>query len=166
MGLVSGITYYAGPALPHGVEPARGLMLDDNGALCQTFRIALLESQLEFRMEIRLPKLRPLTCHWGRCGQTVGVVAWYHDKVVEAVTVFLSGIDKKDEAATTEALLASRPFPIPLHRWHDVLKRSIRSTLPSYSHRPASRRRHTDCRPGAGEQLLQHPRSDGVVSTS
>jgi hypothetical protein len=123
MGLVSGITYYFGPALANGVEPARGLMLDDNGALCQTFRKALLESQIEFRMEIALPKSRPLTCHWGRCGQTAGIVAWHHDKNVEGLTVFLSGIDRQEEATAAEALLASRPFPIPLYRWHEVLRR-------------------------------------------
>lgn len=129
MGLVSGITYYFGPPLPKGMEPARALMLDDNGALCQTFRKALLESQLEFRMDITLPDSRPLTCHWGRCGQTAGVVAWYRDQVVEAVTVYLSGIDRQEEAAAAEALLASRPFPIPLYRWHEVLTRE----QPSYA---------------------------------
>ncbi len=122
MGMVKGITYYFGPPLRKGVEPARGLMLDDDGALCRTFRKALLESQREFRMDITLPKLRPLICHWGRCGETAGVVAWHHDKAVEAVTVFLSGVDRKEEAAATEALLASRPFPIPLYRWHEVLE--------------------------------------------
>ena len=127
--MVKGITYYFGPQLRKGVEPARGLMLEDNGALCRTFRKALLESQLEFRMDIALPKLRPLTCHWGRCGQTAGVAAWHHDKSVEAVTVFLSGIDRKEEAAAAEALLASRPFPIPLYRWHEVL----RAEHPSYA---------------------------------
>jgi hypothetical protein len=122
MGLVSGMSYYSGPALPKGVEPARGLMLDDDGSLCRMFRKALLESQLEFRMEIVLPNLRPLTCHWGRCGQTAGVVAWHHGNAVEAVSVFLSGIDRKEEAAAAEALLASRPFPIPVYQWHEVLR--------------------------------------------
>jgi hypothetical protein len=122
MGMVKGITFYSGPPLRHGVEPARGLMLDDDGALCRTFRKALLESQLEFRMDITLPDARPLTCHWGRCGQTAGVVAWYRNQVVEAVTVYLSGIDREEEAAAAEGLLASRPFPIPLYRWHEVLK--------------------------------------------
>ena len=97
-------------------------MLDDNGALCRTFRKAILESQLTFSVDIGLPNTRPLTCHWGRCGQTAGVVAWYHDKTVEAVTVYFSGVDRKEEAAAAEAMLASHPFPIPLYRWHEVLK--------------------------------------------
>lgn len=123
MGVVKGITYYVGPSLPKHVEFARGLMLDDDGRLCRTFRKALLESHLEFRMEIAMSKLQPLTCHWGRWGQTAGVAAWYHDEVAQAVSVYLSGIDRKEEAASAEAMLASRPFPIPLYRWHEVLKK-------------------------------------------
>jgi hypothetical protein len=122
MGTVHGNTYYVGPPLQKGVELARSLMLKDNGALCQEFRKSLLASQLEFRMEITLLNLRPLMCHWGGCGQTAGVVAWQHDQTVEAVTVYLSGIDRKNEAAAAESLLASHPFPIPLFRWHEFLK--------------------------------------------
>ena len=75
MGLVKGITYYFGPPLQKGIEPARGIQLNDDGGLCRAFRKAILDGQLEFRMEIALAQLRPLTCHWGRCGQTAGLAA-------------------------------------------------------------------------------------------
>lgn len=76
-----------------------------------SMREAVLESQLECRMNIAPPKLRRLTCDLGRCWQTAGMVARCHYEVVEGVAVFLSGIERNDEVEVAEKLLAFRPFP-------------------------------------------------------
>jgi len=138
MGMVEGIIYYVGPDTGRPIRPGQNLMLDDDGALCQTFRKALLESQRQFEMQIRVLQYPPMACHWMGCAQTAGVAAWRHDKVIEAVTVYLNGVDPKEEAIAVEMALASKPLPIPLYRWHELLQHGKRPVYATFLITPAS----------------------------
>ena len=128
---VEGMTIYVGPPLPGKLQPAQSLTLNDDGALCQKFRKALLESQVAFDMIIQIGKLPPMSCQWGRAALTAGAAAWFHGQTMEAVTAYFNGIDKDEEEWAVEQLLASKLLPISLHIWHKVLqaKRPIYATF-------------------------------------
>ena len=123
MGMVKGITFYVGPDLARPLQPPENLMLKDDGALCRKFRQALLNSEQPFTLELRIREFLPLYCNWAKCGETAGVAAWWRGNVIEAVTGYLGGVDQDDEDLV-ELALAAKPFPIPLHRWHEVLNQT------------------------------------------
>jgi hypothetical protein len=121
MGMVTGLIFYVGPSLARPIRAPENLMLDDNGALCQTFRQAILKAPEAFTIQIDLAPHPKGHCNFAFCGQAAGVAHWWRNESTEAITAYLPGVDEDDEYIVERAL-ALKPFPISLHLWHEVLK--------------------------------------------
>ena len=128
MGLVQGLNFYLGPQLPGPLRPAK--MLDDDGSLCQMFRGAILKSQDLFTVRLKVAPHPEVVCSFIKCGQTAGLAHWGYGEATQAVTAYLCGLDKQDEGLVASTL-ATKPFPITLHLWQQVLaaKRPIYATF-------------------------------------
>lgn len=119
MGNFTGHTIYVGPKVPRLLKAPKNLKIDSS--LCQTFRQTLLKDHESFTVQINLTPFPMINCNFAVCGQTAGVANWWRDKTTEAITAFLTGVDEDDEYLV-ELALAYKPYPISLHRWHDLLK--------------------------------------------
>ena len=120
MRTVKSITIYVGPKLERIEHPAPELPPDD-GSLCQLFHKTLTKERKLFRVKLDVPPFPPVVCHFAQCGYTAGAAAWSVGENDEAVSAYLSGLDRDDERAV-ELALASRPYPISLFDWHKVLQ--------------------------------------------
>ncbi len=138
MGTVQGIVYYVGPKVVPATRPCGALRINDGGALCQTFRKALLAGKLEFRVHLRVLQFPPLTCHWEKAGDTACVVRWMYGRVVEAATVYVNGLDAEDEHDLVHMTLTARRLPIPLYVWQDLIMLRQRPVYATFLFTPAS----------------------------
>ena len=117
--MVRGITCYVGPRVQGRLRAGKNL---DDGSFCPAFKKALLEGHREFRMTIQVANHPPMTCQFGKAGETAGVAGWIDGRKMLAVTTYLAGIDPSEECASVAMMLASKPLPITLHQWHKVLE--------------------------------------------
>jgi len=130
MGTVNSITTYIGPEVGMPVMPVSGLDHNDDGTLCQRFRDLLLPDRKPFKLTLHSHAAPSLNCNFLPCGETAGVAAWWFGQklgLVEAVSVYLTGLDSQETKLVEIALATkpsehSKPLPISLFHWHNVLE--------------------------------------------